>query len=82
MPDKKRITGIYVHPDFLRQGVGSRLLEKIIEDAREKGLEELHCESSVTAKGFYREYGFKVVEEVVHETSGEDLKAFKMVREV
>lgn len=82
IPEKRRITGVYVHPDFLRQGIGSKLLDKIIEDACEKGLEELHCESSVTAKDFYRKKDFEVVEEVVHETSGEELKAFKMVKEL
>jgi putative acetyltransferase len=82
IPGKARITGIYVHPDFLRQGIGSKLLEKIVKDARRKGIEELRCESSVTAKDFYSENGFEVVKEVVHETSGEELEAFKMKRKL
>ncbi len=82
IPGKARITGIYVHPDFLRQGIGSKLLEKVVEDARRKGIEELRCESSVTAKDFYSENGFEVVKEVVHETSGEELEAFEMKRKL
>ena len=76
--DEGTITGVYVHPDHLRRGIGSRLLEKILQDARDKGLDELTAEASVTAKEFYRSHGFEVVEETVHETSGEELQAFKM----
>lgn len=76
--DEGTITGVYVHPDYLRNGIGSKLLEKILEDARNRGLEELTAEASVTAKEFYQSHGFEVVKRTVHETSGEELEAFLM----
>jgi len=78
VPDEKRITGIYVHPDYLRQGIGSKLLQKIEEDAREKGLKKLRCTSSVTAKKFYQDHGFEVIEETTHDTNGEQLEAYRI----
>ena len=76
--DEGTITGVYVHPDYLRRGIGSRLLEKVLQDAKNKGLDELTAEASVTAKEFYQSHGFEVVEETVHETNGEEVQAFKM----
>lgn len=82
MPEGNKITGIYVHPDFLRQGIGSKLLQKIEDDARRKDLEYLKCVSSVTAKDFYRNNGFKVIGETRHPTGSETLEAFKMKKEL
>ncbi len=82
IPEKSRITGVYVHPDHLREGVGTKLLQKIIKDAKTRGLNELRCESSVTAKEFYQEHGFEVVEKTVHETNGVEMDAFEMKKEM
>jgi putative acetyltransferase len=73
--DEGSITGVYVHPDHLREGIGSKLLEKIVEDARNRGLEKLKCQSSVTAREFYQKHGFEVVEETTYETNDEELEA-------
>jgi len=78
VPEKSKITGVYVHPAHLRKGVGSKLLKKILEDAKKRGLSELRCESSVTARQFYQSHGFKVTKETVHETNGVELDAFEM----
>ena len=78
IPEKSQVTGVYVDPGHLRKGVGSKLLQKIIEDAETKGLSELRCESSVTALEFYQEHGFEVVEKTVHETNNVELDAFEM----
>lgn len=76
--DEGRVINVYVNPDYLREGIGSRLLEQVLQDARNRGLDELTAEASVTAKEFYQSHGFEVVEETVHETNGEELQAFKM----
>ena len=82
MPDKNTVTGVYVHPDHLRKGIGTALLETIIDDARDRGLEYLECESSRTAREFYRSNGFHVMEETIHRTSGEELDAFRMRKQL
>lgn len=76
--DEGSVINVYVDPDYLRRGIGSRLLEKVLQDARNKGLDKLTAEASVTAKEFYQSHGFEVVEETVHKTNGEELQAFKM----
>lgn len=82
IPEKSRVTGVYVHPDNLRQGVGSKLIQKIFKDARNRELDELTCESSVTARKFYEDHGFELVEKTVHETNGVEMDAFEMKKEL
>ena len=47
------------HP---RQGIGTRLMARIHEEARSLGLTELTSEVSTTAEPFFALHGFKVVE--------------------
>lgn len=52
-------------PDVVRQGVGSRLMARVMQDAREAGVEMMDCASTRTAVPFYAAMGFKVVAEIV-----------------
>lgn len=55
------ISGLYVHPNFIRQGIGTHLLDFINNTALEKGCELIDVYSSVTAVNFYQARGFKVI---------------------
>lgn len=60
--DEGHITNIAVHPEFRKIGIGSRLLEKLINISREMKIEKLTLEvrkSNVAAKNLYLKYGFK-----------------------
>lgn len=52
------------HPDFMRQGVGSAILNACITAATEEGLERLQCFSSLAAEDFYNRHGFEPKQEV------------------
>ena len=52
----------YVHPEFLRRGVGTRLMEEIEAQARRENLPALEAEVSLTAKMFFEALGFQVTE--------------------
>lgn len=77
-PDEQRITGVYVHPDWTGEGVGSALLERIEQDARERGVTELDLLSTVTAKTFYERHGYTVVEETMREIDDQALDVYRM----
>lgn len=49
---------IYVHPYFVRQGVGSMLIEKAEEIARERGKTEISADVSDTARPFFEAMGY------------------------
>jgi GNAT superfamily N-acetyltransferase len=55
-------TGVYdffVAPDRQGRGVGRALLGFVEELARQRGIEELHLSSSLTAVGFYEKLGYR-----------------------
>jgi putative acetyltransferase len=55
------ITGLYVHPNFIRKGIGRDLLNFINKTAQESGCKVIRVYSSVTALGFYKAQGFQVI---------------------
>lgn len=60
------IEELSVHPDFQRFGVGSKLLEKVEEDAVNAGLADLiakKMEKATWANGFYAHHGFTELRE-------------------
>ncbi len=48
-------------PDAARQGMGRRVMERVIEDARAAGVARLDCLSTRTAVPFYRALGFRAL---------------------
>lgn len=46
------------HPDYLRCGVGGRILRRCIGEARAAGVQEMQCFSSLNAEAFYAAHGF------------------------
>lgn len=65
MPSPDNLTGtngylmnIYTLPEYRGQGVGRRIVEFLIADAKNKGTEKIYLESSKAAKHMYEELGF------------------------
>jgi ribosomal-protein-alanine N-acetyltransferase len=59
--DEGHITNIAVHPEFRRSGVGSMLMEALLEEADKRSLTALTLEvrkSNHSALTLYRKYGF------------------------
>ena len=50
---------IAVHKEWRGQGVGTRLVEYLMEVARERGFAEIHLHSQVQAAAFYSRLGFE-----------------------
>jgi len=60
--DEGHITNIAVHPEFRCNGVGSALMEALLEEAKKRKLTALTLEvrkSNYTAQSIYRKYGFE-----------------------
>ena len=52
------ILNMYTTPEFRRQGIGTVLLEKMIEEAKFMGLSRVHLHASKLGEGVYRKRGF------------------------
>ncbi|WP_434564530.1 ribosomal protein S18-alanine N-acetyltransferase [Thermoanaerobacterium thermosaccharolyticum] len=62
--DEGHITNIAVHPDFRGKGVGSAIVEGLIDLAKKKGITSMTLEvraSNLIAQSLYKKYGFKPV---------------------
>ncbi len=69
----------YVHPEYGGKGVGKKILSKLEEIAREKGLTSLFMDSSLTAERFYNTHGYKTLEYAEHALrSGRKMACVKM----
>jgi putative acetyltransferase len=62
--DKKEVTSLYVHAEHGSQGIGSSLLNKLEDEAREKGINSLQLRSTLNALSFYEEAGYEAKETI------------------
>jgi len=62
--DEMHLANIAVAPNYRQLGIGSKLLEKIVNDAKENKCKKIFLEarvSNLTAQKFYEKYGFKAI---------------------
>ncbi len=52
------IAYVAVLPEFHQQGIGTKLIEKLIEKSQEKNLKNLKLMARMSALGFYKRLGF------------------------
>jgi putative acetyltransferase len=55
-----QIYGLYVHPDWMRRGIGKQLLTSLEEIALQKGCRVLRVITSPTSACFYKSQGYEV----------------------
>ena len=58
-PGTNELCSICVEPEFARQGIGSLLMGRACQDARDHGVDEMWLDASLTAVPFYQHLGWK-----------------------
>lgn len=53
-----KVRAFFVHPDFARRGIGSRILEECVEAARAAGFRRLELAATLPGVPFYAARGF------------------------
>lgn len=74
------IDHFFCHTEYQGVGVGSALMLKILDQAKQMELPRLYSAVSLTAKSFYQHFGFKVIQQQQVETQGEVFTNFMMER--
>jgi putative acetyltransferase len=72
------IDHFYVSKDFQRKGVGSRLFDRIRQEAISLQLRELTADVSITARPFFEHFEFTVVKMQSLDVNGVTLRNFHM----
>lgn len=70
----------FVHHQWQRRGVGSRLMERLVSRAERKQIKRLYAEVSITARPFFSKRGFAVVKDKLVARRGVVLAQFSMER--
>jgi putative acetyltransferase len=56
------IYGIYVHPDYVRQKIGTRLLNTLEKEAVARNISKMMVSASITGLPFYEANGYQIVQ--------------------
>ena len=79
--ENKEISAIYVLPDAVGKGVGSKLLNELEKIARNNGIFEITVHSTLNAKGFYMVRGYSEQELTFHNLpNGSKLECIRMLK--
>jgi N-acetylglutamate synthase-like GNAT family acetyltransferase len=57
------VKSVYIHPDYQRRGVATKLMGEIENAALAQSVRSLDVQSSITAQPFYAVRGFNIVQE-------------------
>ena len=63
--DEGHITTLAVHPKYRKKGVGTKIIEQLLSDAKIKNLKKLYLEvrqSNSPAQKIYKRWGFKILD--------------------
>ena len=73
---------LYVHPDYLRKGIASKLVEELEEYVKKHGSHVINVTSSITSKAFFESIGYAVIEEQINERRGERVLRYLMEKKI
>lgn len=59
---KAYIMNMYVRPDYRRRGIATRMLDLLVADARQRGIQCISLEATDAGRPIYAKYGFVPME--------------------
>lgn len=82
-PSKAEIRSFFVHPDFARKGVATRILTVCENRCAQNGVRVLYLTATLSGELFYKKCGFSELERFKQCLSnGESFELVKMVKEI
>lgn len=73
---------LYVHKDFLRQGVAANLLNEIECEAKKAGTKVMLADVSITARPFFEKNKYKVIKQNENSIEGVSIINYKMQKNI
>lgn len=72
------ISSVYVRSDCIHQGIGSTLMEKLLEYANDQGMQRLYAEASEFSLGLFQKFGFRLYDTEIVDRQGVQFKRYLM----
>ena len=63
----EQLRSLFVEPGLQQAGIGARLVAHLETHARKAGVRELRLSSSLTARGFYKRLGYRLIQPEEHD---------------
>lgn len=73
---------LYFHKDRQQQGIASRILSNLEQEARNHGKTEIATFASITARTFFTKQGYRVIRENIVIRNGVELKNYLMEKQL
>ncbi|WP_367619258.1 GNAT family N-acetyltransferase [Planococcus shenhongbingii] len=73
---------LYVHKNHQRQGIASKLVDSLEQEAGKLELQAIRTEASLTAKPFFEERGYQVIKKQSVERKGIAMPNYKMLKKL
>jgi len=74
------VTSTYVRSDRIRQGIGSTLMQKILEYAHNHKIERLYAEASEFSLGLFEKFGFYIYDTEIVDRQGVKFRRYLVER--
>ena len=62
--DETKVITFFVHPQMHRKGIGKKIMERILSEARKEGMKSLVSWSTFYAETFYTAFGFQKMKQL------------------
>ncbi len=82
MNQRGDLSMLYVHPEFQRKGVGSRLIQHIVDHATEEAYAHLRADASIFLKPLLLRLGFELIEDYQKEVRGQSFHNAILMRDL
>ncbi len=56
--EKAYIMNMYTHPEYWRRGIARKLLDLLVQEARDRGVTAISLEAAAMGRPLYEAYGF------------------------
>lgn len=69
---------LYIHKNYQGLGIASKLLQHLMKNAHDRGINKLHVEASKVAMPLFKKYGFKLLKTNTVNLRGQSLTNYCM----
>ena len=81
--EPSKIRAMYTHPDWIRKGVGSMILELSENESRKLGFNKAELMATISGILLYQDRGYEVDEEIEYESrAGNKVKMYRMFKKL
>ena len=79
---REKIHTFFVLPEMQGKGIGSKILEKVLSEAKTEGIKSIKCWSTFNAENFYSSFGFKKRKKLNLKTKNSSISFIEMIKKL